>query len=119
MRRWLLGVFVLVTALAAIDQVVAQVRGTRPIVLVSVSELIAERRAPILVGLIHSQTGPLAISEKSLIDAEILAIEEINARGGVAGHRLEWEIADGRSDPLACAEQARRLIDERKASVLV
>ena len=117
MRRWLLVGFVLVTGLVAIDQVVAQVRGSRPIV--PFSELIAERRAPIMVGLIHSKTGPLAISEQSLIDAEILALEEINARGGVAGHLLDWEIADARSNPVTCAEQARRLIDERKASVLV
>jgi urea transport system substrate-binding protein len=117
MRRWLVVGFVLVTALAAIDLVVAQVRGTRPFL--SFSNLIGERQTPILVGLIHSTTGPLAISEKSLIDAEVLALEEINANGGVAGHLLTWEIADARSDPATCAEQARRLIDERKASVLV
>ena len=117
MRRWLLVGFVLVAALVAIDQVVAQVRGARPVL--SFSELIAERRSPIVVGLIHSQTGPLAISEKSLIESEILALEEINARGGVAGRLLAWEIADARSDPTTCAEQARRLIEERKASVLV
>ena len=72
-----------------------------------------------MVGLIHSQTGPLAISEKSLIDAEVLALEEINARGGVAGRLLRWEIADGRSDPSTFASQARRLIEQDKAEVLV
>src|SRR4051812_46316780 len=39
----------------------------------------------ITVGILHSQTGTMAISEKSLIDAEQLAIEEINAKGGLLG----------------------------------
>ena len=85
----------------------------------AVAGLVAATRPPIVVGLLHSQTGPLAISEKSLIDAEILALEEINARGGVAGRPLKWEIADGRSDPVDLRGAGRRLIDERKASVLV
>ena len=80
--------------------------------------LIAEARPPIVVGLIHSQTGPLAISEKSLLDSEILALEEINARGGVAGRLLKWKIADGRSDPSTFADQARRLIERDGAVVL-
>ena len=65
-----------------------------------------------MVGLLHSQTGPMAISEKSLIDAEVLALEEINAPGRdrrPAG--LKWEIADGRSDPSTFATEARRLIE--------
>jgi urea transport system substrate-binding protein len=35
-------------------------------------------RGPIAVGILHSQTGPMAVSEKSMIDAEVLALEEIN-----------------------------------------
>jgi urea transport system substrate-binding protein len=118
MRRWLLGGLVLLGVLAAVEFVVAQVRGTGPIVS-SVQGLVAEARAPILVGLIHSQTGPLAISERSLLDAEVLALEEINAKGGVAGRKLKWEIADGRSDPAAFASQATRLIEQDKVDVLV
>ena len=54
------------------------------------------RVTPIRVGILHSKTGPIAISEKSLIDAEVLALEELNSRGGLLGRRIDWEIADGR-----------------------
>ena len=73
---------------------------------------------PIRVGILHSQTGTMAISERSMIDAEVLALEEINARGGLRGRRLDWVIADGRSDWPTFAQQAERLIVEEKVSVL-
>ena len=84
----------------------------------AVERLVVGARPPIVVGLLHSLTGPLAISEKSLIDAETLAIEEINASGGVTGRPLVAAIGDGRSEAGVFATQARRLIDDEKASVL-
>src|SRR3954454_11387490 len=74
--------------------------------------------APIRVGLLHSRTGPLAISERSMIDAEKRAIEEINAAGGLLGRRIEAVEADGRSDPQAFAQEARRLIETEKVGVI-
>jgi urea transport system substrate-binding protein len=117
MRRWLLGVSGLLAALAAVDWVVSEIRGSRPVL--AVREWVVEARAPIVVGLIHSQTGPLAIGEKSLLDAEVMALEEIKARGGIAGRQVTWEIADGRSDPATFASQALRLIEKSKAQVIV
>ncbi|MDR3635642.1 MAG: urea ABC transporter substrate-binding protein [Isosphaeraceae bacterium] len=73
---------------------------------------------PIVVGILHSETGPKAISEKSMIHAEIMAIEEINARGGLLGRRLKPVIADGRSDWPTYAQQARKLIDDDHVSVI-
>ena len=74
---------------------------------------------PIRVGLLHSQTGSLAISERSMIDAEVLALEEINAAGGLLGHRrVEWVITDGRSDWPTFAREAERLITQEKVSVI-
>ena len=73
--------------------------------------------APIRVGLLHSQTGDMANSEKPLIDAELLALDEINARGGLLGRRLEWVIADGRSDRFMFSRE-RRLIETEKVSVI-
>lgn len=52
-------------------------------------------RNPIVVGILHSQTGPMAVSEKSMIDAEVLALEEVNAGGGLLGRQVKWVIADG------------------------
>lgn len=73
---------------------------------------------PILVGILHSQEGPLAASEKALIEAEVLALEEINADGGLLGRKVKWVVADGRSSPATFAEQARRLIKEDKVAVI-
>lgn len=74
---------------------------------------------PIRVGLLHSQTGPMRISEKSMIDGEILAIEEINARGGLLkGRRIEYFIADGQSLWPVYREKARWLLDEKHVDVI-
>lgn len=51
----------------------------------------------IKVGILHSQTGTMAISEKSLIDAEQLALDEINAKGGVLGKKVEAVVTDPQS----------------------
>ena len=53
--------------------------------------------ASIKVGILHSQTGTMSISETSLRDAELMAIDEINAAGGVLGRRIEPVVEDGRS----------------------
>ena len=77
-----------------------------------------ERDRPIVVGILHSETGPMSISEKSMIDAEVLAIEEINARGGVLGRPIKYVIADGKSTWTEYAVQARKLIDVDKVCVI-
>jgi urea transport system substrate-binding protein len=76
-------------------------------------------RTPILVGLLHSQTGPWAPVEKSMLEGEILAIDEINAAGGLLGRPVRAIIADGRSDAQTYARQAQRLIHDEKVSVLI
>jgi urea transport system substrate-binding protein len=65
---------------------------------------------PVRVGLLHSLTGAMRISEKSMIDGELLAIDEINARGGVLGRRVESVIADGESTWPTYARRADELI---------
>ena len=104
MRRWLVGL--IVVALLAAAGVWAAPR-------------LAGRLAPIRVGLLHSRTGPMKISELSMIDAEVLALEEINAAGGLlGGRRVEWVIADGESDWPTFAREAERLIRDEKVSVI-
>jgi urea transport system substrate-binding protein len=73
---------------------------------------------PIRVGLLHSESGAIAISEKSMIDAEIMALEELKARGGLLGRRIEWHRADGQSDWPTFGREARRLIEIEKVSVI-
>ncbi|HET6147669.1 MAG TPA: urea ABC transporter substrate-binding protein [Polyangia bacterium] len=66
---------------------------------------------PIKVGILHSLTGTIAIAEASVVDAEKLAIEEINGRGGVMGRKIEPITEDGASDWPTFAEKARKLLD--------
>ncbi|MFB2969825.1 urea ABC transporter substrate-binding protein [Aerosakkonema sp. BLCC-F183] len=68
----------------------------------------------IKVGILHSLSGTMAISEKSVVDAEQLAIDEINAAGGVLGKKIEPVIEDGASDWPTFAEKAKKLIDQDK-----
>ncbi len=65
---------------------------------------------PIKVGVLFSQTGGLSIIEKSLADATLMAISEINARGGVGGRKIEAIVEDGASDPKAYNEKASKLV---------
>jgi urea transport system substrate-binding protein len=79
--------------------------------------LLVDRR-PIVVGILHSETGPMAVSERSMIDAEVLALEEINRSGGLLGRPVRWVIADGASDWPTFARQAERLIREQGVQVI-
>lgn len=107
MRRWLPW---------GIGAVLAVLLGA-PLVGFAWSHLTGADR-PIKVGILHSKTGPIAISEKSMIDGEILAIKEINARGGLLGRRIEYVEADGQSDWATYAHEARRLIDQEEVKVI-
>ena len=70
------------------------------------------------VGILHSLSGTMAISEKSVVDAENLAIEEINAAGGVLGKKIEAITEDGNSDWPTFNEKAKKLIDQDKVAVV-
>ena len=68
----------------------------------------------IKVGILHSLSGTMAISEKSVVDAEQLAIKEINAAGGVLGKQIEAVIEDGQSNWDVFPEKAKKLIKQDK-----
>lgn len=69
--------------------------------------------APVKIGLLHSQTGTMAISETSLRDAEEFALLEIDAAGGVLGHPVEALVEDGRSRSTDIfPRRARKLLSE-------
>jgi urea transport system substrate-binding protein len=72
----------------------------------------------IKIGILHSLTGTMAVSEKPLVDALQLAIEEANAAGGIKGQKIAAVVVDCRSDANFCAEQAEHLIVEEKVSAL-
>lgn len=64
----------------------------------------------IKVGVLFSLTGTTAIIEESLNKATILAIEEINAAGGINGMQINAVVEDPASDPATFAEKARKLV---------
>jgi urea transport system substrate-binding protein len=68
------------------------------------------------VGILHSLSGTMAISEVSVRDSELLAIDEINKAGGVLGKQLRPVIEDGASDWPTFAEKAQKLISTDKVA---
>lgn len=86
------------------------------------TEPAAEEAAPagdtIKVGILHSLSGTMSISEVSVKDATLLAIEEINAAGGILGKQIEPIIEDGASDWPTFAEKARKLIQQDEVAVV-
>jgi len=72
----------------------------------------------IKVGILHSLSGTMAISETTVVDAELLAIKEINAAGGVLGRQIEPIQEDGASDWPTFAEKAEKLIDQDQVATV-
>ncbi|MDD9371757.1 MAG: transporter substrate-binding protein, partial [Acidimicrobiales bacterium] len=73
---------------------------------------------PIKVGILHSLSGTMSISEVAVHDAELLAIQEINEDGGVLGRQIEPVIEDGASDWPTFAEKAEKLLTVDDVSVV-
>ncbi|MDZ8185807.1 MAG: urea ABC transporter substrate-binding protein [Nostoc sp. ChiSLP02] len=84
----------------------------------SASPAAATTGSTIKVGILHSLSGTMAISEKSVVDAEKLAIKEINAAGGVLGKQIEVITEDGASNWDTFREKATKLIDQDKVAVV-
>lgn len=70
------------------------------------------------VGILHSLTGTMSISETGSVEAEKLAIEQINAQGGVLGRQIEYIQEDGASDWPTFAEKSRKLLIEDKVATV-
>jgi len=75
-------------------------------------------KEPIKVGILHSLSGTMAISEVSLRDVTLMAIEEINAQGGVLGRKVEAVVVDPASNWPLFAEKAKQLLVQDKVSVV-
>jgi len=70
-------------------------------------------------GILHSATGTMAISETGSIEAEKLAIEQINAAGGILGRKIKFIQEDGASDWPTFAEKAKKLlVNDKVASIM-
>jgi ABC-type branched-chain amino acid transport systems, periplasmic component len=70
----------------------------------------------IKVGIMHSLSGTMAISETPLKDVALMTIDEINAKGGVLGKKLEPVVVDPASNWPLFAEKARQLLSQDKVA---
>ncbi|MEN9626147.1 MAG: urea transporter substrate-binding protein [archaeon] len=68
----------------------------------------------IKIGVIHSLTGTMAISEVSLVDALLMAVDQVNKQGGLLGKKIQPIIVDGKSDGTTFAQVAEQLITEER-----
>ena len=78
----------------------------------------AQSKETIKVGVLHSLSGTMAISETVLKDIALMAIEEINAKGGVLGKKVEPVVVDPASNWPLFAEKARQLITQDKVAAV-
>ena len=97
-RRWLMATAGLAFGLAAI--------------------MPAQAQDTIKVGILHSLSGTMAISETTLKDVMLMLIEEQNKKGGLLGKKLEAVVVDPASNWPLFAEKARELITKEKVSAV-
>jgi len=90
----------------------AAARTLAPALFAGCSLGIPARRKTVTIGMLHSQTGPLAISATSLRDIELHAIERINATGGLLGREIVARAPDTRSRVELFPKRARQLLDD-------
>jgi branched-chain amino acid transport system substrate-binding protein len=76
-------------------------------------------QSPIKIGSILSVTGPAAFLGEDMKAGMELAIEEINAKGGVAGRKIDWTFYDAESQTQKGLTATRRLLDQDKVDMIV
>ena len=74
--------------------------------------------SPIKIGILHSLSGTMAISETTLKDVMLMLVDAQNAKGGVLGHKIEAVVVDPASNWPLFAEKARQLITVDKVSAV-
>ena len=82
------------------------------------TNVFADDKAPIKVGVLHSLSGTMAISETALKNTALMTFEEINAKGGVMGRKIEAVVVDPASNWPLFAEKARQLITQDKVAAV-
>ncbi|MBI2215730.1 MAG: urea ABC transporter substrate-binding protein [Candidatus Rokubacteria bacterium] len=80
--------------------------------------LTAQAKSPIKVGVLHSLSGTMAISEVSLRDVVLMAVAEINAKGGVLGRPIQPVVVDPASNWDLFAEKAKQLLLQEKVAAV-
>lgn len=78
-----------------------------------------QKPSPVKIGILFSLTGNMAKTEKPLVDAALLAVDEVNQADGLLGAPLTPVVVDGGSDWNQFAREAERLITEEKVSAII
>src|SRR5579863_1662833 len=78
--------------------------------LLATTMLAGTAQADVKVGVLQSLSGTMAISEVTVKNAEMMAIAEINAAGGVMGQKIAPVVEDGASDPAIFSQKATKLV---------
>jgi urea transport system substrate-binding protein len=91
-----------------------QAGGAAALSCTSISTAFAQDKTPIKVGVLHSLSGTMAISETALKETALMTIADINAKGGVMGRQIEPVVVDPASNWPLFAEKARQLITQDK-----
>ena len=110
-RRTVVGALVGVVAMIVLTAIAVVWQTSRP------QAATVPSGPPIRIGVLHSRTGTMSISERPVIDAVQLAVDELNVRG-VLGRQVEVVIGDGQSEESRFASQAEKLIVEDKVSAI-
>jgi len=119
-RRKFLGFVAGLTAgasLLTLNMSAVQAAGEFPTAKVNMTKL-AVTDTTVTVGDLHSATGTMAISEIGSIQAEMMAIEQINAMGGILGRKIEVIKEDGASDWPTFAEKSKKLLVKDKVAAV-
>ncbi|GAB1265907.1 urea ABC transporter substrate-binding protein [Aurantivibrio infirmus] len=91
---------------------------TAAVATLSLTAAIAQAQETIKVGVLHSLSGTMAISETTLKDTVLMMIDEQNKKGGLLGKQLEAVVVDPASDWPLFAEKAKELLDKEKVDVV-
>ena len=70
------------------------------------------------LGLLNSTSGPMAISEQTVRDSLLLAVDEINADGGIMGKQIDVVEEDGQSEPTVFAEKINKLLTQDEVAAV-
>ncbi len=108
-RQWLRGIGLATAAVAAAQLFTPAAQAQAPA---------ASRGATIKIGILHSLSGTMAISETTLKDVMLMLIDEQNKKGGLLGKKLEAVVVDPASNWPLFAEKARALITVDKVAVV-
>lgn len=115
----LLWVFIVVVAILGLSLIfIGGVKGSAVYDLKHPNVIKADTGKVIYVGILHSLSGTMASSEIPVEQSELLAIKEINAKGGVLGKKIVPIIEDGASDNATFAEKADYLVNDKNVATV-